>query len=361
MRKLLVVLIVLAMAVSLFAGCTPAEEPAADDTADASGASAEDTQQDEETDAAEQSNDTDDEIVIAGIYKMGDAVWFIEEGAAAEQTVKEMGAKDFNYIDVQTDPDLFLQALDNVIVQGVDGVLTCIPDQQLSQVAVEKLEEAGIPVIACDDALQDEDGNKLAPWVGISAYKIGQACGKWMVEYMQDNNLVDDEEVGILILTAETVSSCVPRTEGELAVIEEMIPDFPEERIFKGDHLTDTETGYNAASTIITGNPQIKKWMVLGVSDDGAVGAVRALEQAGLDKESCAIGLGGYLGPGEFEKEYSAFKAAAYFSAYDVGSTSATFLMDYILNGTEIPVEYAVDAVMVTKDNYKELMQEYLK
>lgn len=347
MKKLLVILMALVMTTLAFAGCSPAEDEAVDVV--------------EKVETAEPEEVADDEIVIAGIYKMGDAVWFIEEGAAAEQTVKEMGAKDFNYIDVQTDPDLFLQALDNVIVQGVDGVLTCIPDQQLSQVAVEKLAEAGIPVIACDDALQDEDGNKLAPWVGISGYKIGESCGKWMVEYMQENNLVDEEEVGILILTAETVSSCVPRTEGELAVIKEMIPEFPEERIFKGDHLTDTETGYNAASTIITGNPQIKKWMILGVSDDGAVGAVRALEQAGLDKESCAIGLGGYLAAGEFEKEYSAFKAAAYFSAYDVGSTAAASLMNNILNGTEIPQEYAVDAVIVTKDNYKELMQEYLK
>lgn len=352
MRKLLVLLLVVAMVGIMAVGCSadkPADEPAAPE---------ESTPAEE---AAPEETTEDDGIVIAGIYKMGDAVWFIEEGAASEATCKEMGAKDFIYIDVQTDPDLFLQALDNVIVQGVDGVLTCIPDQQLSQVAVGKLTEAGIPFIACDDALQDEAGNKLAPWVGISAYKIGYACGEWMANYMIENNLAEDEEVGILLLTAETVSSCVPRTEGELDAVTELLPDFPEERIFKADHLTDTETGYNAANSIITGNPQIKKWMVMGVSDDGAVGAVRSLEQAGLDKESCAIGLGGYLGPGEFEKEYSAFKSAAYFSAYDVGNTAATELMNFILNGEEIPMEYAVDAVIVTKDNYKDIMQEYLQ
>jgi L-arabinose transport system substrate-binding protein len=301
-------------------------------------------------------------IVIAGIYKMGDAVWFIEEGKASEKKCKQMGAKKFLYINVKTDANLFMQALDNVIAQRVDGVLTCIPEQQLSQVAVNKLTKAKIPVIAVDDALQNEKGNKLAPWVGIDAYNIGATAGKWMANYIKDNGLVNDKSTGILFLTADTVSSCVPRTVGEKDEILKMLPEFPKNRLFYADHKTDMESGCTAANSIITGNPQIKKWMVLSVSDDGAVGAVRALEQAGLDKESCAIGLGGYLAPGEFAKKYSAFKASAYFSAKDVGETAAKVLMEKILYGKKIPAKYAVGAKIVTKnDNLKKVMPEYVK
>lgn len=363
MKKLLVILLGLVLILSFATACAPQQSESAQDDA-----VAEDDQADAETpdteDAAED-DDTgddagDDEIVIAGIYKMGDLEWFQDEAAAAGQTAKELGAKDFNYIDVKTDPDLFLQALDNVIVQKVDGVLVCIPDQQLSKVAVQKLTDAGIPFIACDDKLEDENGVSLSPWVGISAYEIGKATMEWMVDYMIENGLDTDPEVGIMFLTADSISSCVPRTQAQRDVLADRLPDFPEERVFSGDHGGDTESGFNAASAIITGNPEIKKWMIMGIHDDGIVGGVRALEQAGLDKESCAVGLGGHLAPPEFEKEYSALKAAAYFSAYDVGSTSATYLMDYILNGTEIPMEYAVGAVMVTPDNYKDIMQEYI-
>ena len=253
-------------------------------------------------------------------------------------------------------PDTFLQAIDNVIAQKVDGVITCIPDQQLSQVTMTKLKEAGIPVVAADDPIVDSNGNKIAPWVGINAYKIGQANGEWLANYAKESGLENDPEAAVLILTMDTVSSCVPRAEGEFDKFTEILPNYPKEMIYKADYNGETEKGFNAASAIFTANPQIKKWMVMGANEEGTIGAVRALEQAGLDKDSVVIGLGGYLAKDEFKKEYSAMKAASYFSSDAVGGTSAEILMNFILNGTEMPGETAVDAIIVTKDNYVEVM-----
>lgn len=295
-------------------------------------------------------------IVIAGIYKAGDQVWFIDEGKAAEKMAKEMGAANFLFIDAKMNPDTYLQAIDNVIAQKVDGVVTCIPDQKLSKVIVDKLKEAGIPVVAADDALQDESGKKLAPWVGINAYKIGQVNGEWMANYVKNNVLENDTEAGVLILTMDTVSSCVPRTKGEEEKFKEILPNYSNEKIFKADYNGETDKGFNAAAAIITAHPEIKKWMVMSANEEGAVGAVRALEQAGLDRSSCVIGLGGYLAKDEYKKEYSAMKAATFFSSDAIGGTSVKVLMDYILKKTEIPMETAVDALVVTKDNYKDIM-----
>lgn len=296
------------------------------------------------------------EIVIAGIYKAGDQVWFIDEGKAAEKRAKELGADKFIYIDAKMNPDTYLQAIDNVIAQKVDGVITCIPDQKLSKVTVDKLNEAGIPVIAADDALQDEAGNKLAPWVGINAYKIGEANGKWMADYAKENNLDTKEDAAVLLLTMDTVSSCVPRTQGEYDKFKSEIPNYPEEKIFRADYNGETDKGFNAASAIFIAHPEIKNWMIMTANEEGAVGAVRALEQVGLDKESVVIGLGAYLAKDEFKKEYSAMKAATFFSSDAVGGTSAELLMNKITKGEEIPLETAVDALIVTKDNYKEIM-----
>lgn len=296
------------------------------------------------------------EVVIAGIYKAGDQVWFIDEGKAAEKKAKELGADKFIYIDAKMNPDTYLQAIDNVIAQKVDGVITCIPDQKLSKVTVDKLNEAGIPVIAADDALQDEAGNKLAPWVGINAYKIGEANGKWMADYAKENKLDTKEDAAVLLLTMDTVSSCVPRTQGEYDKFTSEIPNYPEEKIFRADYNGETDKGFNAASAIFIAHPEIKNWMIMTANEEGAVGAVRALEQVGLDKESVVIGLGAYLAKDEFKKEYSAMKAATFFSSDAVGGTSAELLMNKITKGEEIPLETAVDALVVTKDNYKEIM-----
>lgn len=319
------------------------------------GCSSADSGKEGEATGEKPSTSTED-MVIAGIYKAGDQVWFIDEGKAAENKAKEMGASKFIYIDAKMNPDTYLQSIDNAIAQKVSGIVTCVPDQTLSQVVVDKLKAANIPAVAADDALQDASGKKLVPWVGIDAYNIGQTNGEWMANYMNENKLVEDEGSAILMLTMDTVSSCVPRTVGALDKIKEMIPNYPDSKVFKADYNGETDKGFNAAAAIITANPQIKKWVVTAPNDEGAVGAVRALEQAGLDKESCVVGLGGYLAKDEFKKEYSALKAAAYFSSDAVGGTSVQILIDYIKEGKEMPMETAVPATIVTRENYKEVM-----
>lgn len=297
-------------------------------------------------------------LVIAGIYKAGDQTWFIDEGKASEGVVKSKGGK-WMFMDAKMNPDTYLQLIDNAIAQKVSGVLTCTPDQKLSKAVVDKLNAAKIPVIAVDDPLQDESGNKLAPWVGIDAYNIGKLNGEWMANYAKQNGLDKDKEAGVLILTMNTVSSVVPRTKGELEKFKEIIPDFPDSKVFKADYDGQTQTGFNAAAPIFTAHPEIKKWMVMTGNEEGAVGATRALEQAGLDKQSVVVGMGAYMAKDEFKKSYSAMKAAAYFSSDDVGATAAKELIDFIQNGTPIPKETAVKATIVTKDNYKKVMGKY--
>ena len=295
----------------------------------------------------------DDKLVIYGIYKAGDQTWFIDEGNAAKAKAEEMGA-EFVFVDVQMNPEQCLKAVDNAIANNADGILMCIPDQTMSQAVVDKCKEANLPIVAVDDALE-KDGKKLAPWVGIDGYKIGEANGEWLANYMKDNKLVEDEETGVLILTMDTVSSCVPRTEGAEDKLLEIIPGY--KRIYQGDTDGTTDKGYNAASAVITANPQIKNWMVLAANEESAIGGVRALETAGLDKTSCVVGLGAYLAKDEWKKSADVcMKASCYFSADSIGGASAEMLINHIKNGTEMPESTAVPAVVVTPKDYKEVM-----
>ena len=124
----------------------------------------------------------DDKLVVYGIYKAGDQTWFIDEGDAAKKAVEDAGG-EFIYVDAKMSPEEYLKAIDNAVANNASGIITCTPDQTLSQAAVDKAKDAGIPIVACDDALQDDAGEKLAPWVGINAYVIGQTNGEWMANY----------------------------------------------------------------------------------------------------------------------------------------------------------------------------------
>lgn len=345
MKKLMAIALALMLCLTVFAGCST-DEPAAPASTPASTPAAADS-----TAAPAEGG------VIYGIYKAGDQTWFIDEGDAAKAAAEAAGYT-FTYVDAKMNPEEYLKAIDNAIANGAAGVVTCIPDQTMSQAAVDKLNEAGIPVVAADDALE-VNGEKIAPWVGINAYKIGEANGEWLANYAKDNDLIGKEEVGLLLMTMDTVSSCVPRAEGEYDKFTELCPDFDTAKIFRADYDGTTDKGNTAAAAVITAHPEITTWLVTGANEEGCVGAARALESAGLDADACVVGLGGYMAKDEFKKEGgSCMKASAYFSAESVGAGSVEVLLDMI-NGKEPAMETAVDAVVVTPENYQEVMGKY--
>ncbi len=305
--------------------------------------------------AEETTASSDSKGVIYGIYKAGDQTWFIDEGEAAEAAAVEAGY-DFIYVDAKMSPEEYLRAIDNAIANNAAGIVTCTPDQTLSRAVIEKLEPSGIPVVAADDALE-ENGQKLAPWVGINAYVIGEANGQWLADYVAENNLAGDPSVALLIMTMDTVSSCVPRAEGEYDRFTAECPEFDTSRIYFADYDGTTDKGYTAADAVFTAHPEITTWLVTGANEEGTIGALRALEQAGKADNACVVGLGAYMAKDEWNANGAdtAMKASAYFPASAVGRGSIEVLLG-IINGEEVPLETAVDAVVVTPETYKDVM-----
>lgn len=347
MKKLFALILALSMLLALAACSDPAEN-----TANNGGNSQTENQGGNDT------ADTGDgsKGVIYGIYKAGDQTWFIDEGDAAKAAAEAAGY-EFTYVDAKMSPEEYLKAIDNAIANNAAGIVTCIPDQTMSQAVIDKCKEANMPVVAADDALE-VDGEKLAPWVGINAYAIGEANGEWLANYVKENVTLGPD-VGLLLMTMDTVSSCVPRAEGEYDKFTELCPDFDTNLIFRADYDGTTDKGNTAATAVITAHPEIKTWLVTGANEEGCIGAARALESAGLDANACVVGLGGYMAKDEFKKEGgSCVKASAYFSAEQVGAGSIEVLLQ-LINGEEPAMETAVDATVVTPENYVEVMGKY--
>lgn len=348
MKKTLSVLLALSTAMISLVGCSstaPASTAAAAPSA-AAGSTA------PASSAAGQASNG--KLKVYGIYKAGDQTWFIDEGAAAKKAVEAAGG-EFIFVDAKMSPEEYLKAIDNAIANHASGVVTCIPDQTMSQSVVTKLTNAKIPVVAADDALQDASGKKVAPWVGIDAYAIGELNGKWLADYVKKNNLASKSDVGLLIMTMDTVSSCVPRAKGENDAFTKDCPEFNKSKIVKCDYDGTTDKGNTAAAAVFTAHPEIKTWLVTGANEEGTVGACRALESAGLSKNACVVGLGAYLAKDEFKKPNSPMKAATYFSSDSIGTGSIKVLQDMIA-GKTVKQETAVSAEIVTPDNYKQVM-----
>lgn len=302
-------------------------------------------------------NNKKSDLVIAIIYKTLDEDWFQEESEAAKNKALEMGAKDVITIDAKMNPDVYLSALDNLITQKVNGILICVPDQKLSKITVDRCKKSNITVIACDDPLTDNDGNYLTPFVGIDSNQIGRDMTNLMVDYLEKNNkLTDLKSSGLLLMSMDSVSSCIPRTEGQLERFKDRLPEFPKENIFQSEYNGQSEKSFYSAASTINNNKNIKNWFVMSANEAGTIGAIKALEQSGLAENTVVVGLGGYVAKDEFQKANSPLIASAYISPTEVGEIAAKELMENLLFNKTIPDKYLVKDKIITKDNYKSLI-----
>lgn len=308
-----------------------------------------------------------EDILIGAIYRDLTQTWFENESNAAQQTADDLGI-EILIGDAQEDPAVLTDVLDSFITQGIQGLIINTCDQGLSQIIVDKCDAAGIPVVAVDVPLIDENEENIAPAVILDSYLCGQQTAEWLLNYVEENGGMEDPSTtGYLILAMETVTSCIPRADGQYDYFTENCPDFPAENIFRVDYGEgSSDSGYNAAAATITAHPEIETWYIVSSNDEGAVGAARYLEEIGLDENAVCVGIDGYLAADEFKKDSSPVKASAYLDSGTVAEVSVTALYENLVNGTEIFGEYKEEnqeygvypfgSVMVTKDNYEEIM-----
>ena len=298
---------------------------------------------------------------IYGIYK-SEGTYFVNEAEAAEAQMMALGEKygfegTWHFLTSENDPEKCMTQVETAIADNADAILICVPDQTMSQSIVDACEAAGVIVVAVDDALIDSASSILAPWFGIDAYNIGYSAGEWMSKYAADNNLLDDSKTGILYMTMDTVTSCVPRIQGERDAWADAHGAALSERTFSADYLGTQEEAYNNGLAVITGNPDISNWLVMVANEPGAMGAAAALETSGLEGNSCVISLGCDEIAGLWEVgSYNVIRSAAYFSGKVVGKESMNAIVEYIINGTEIPSEYATPAVICDPETAADIM-----
>lgn len=280
--------------------------------------------------------------LLAFICKDLSQEWFVGTSTAMKETAMSLGARDLLLYDCAMSPDKYMTALDSAIARKVDVLIVCPPDQQLSQITVQRCEEAGIKVMADDDGLIDENGIHIAPALELDAYVVGAGQGKWLAGYAMENSLdADLASTAYLALTMEQVSSAAPRSEGAIDAFLEKNTRFPSGKVIKADYDGTSDKAFNVAAATITANPGIKTWFVTAPNDEGALGATRALEQAGLDRNAVVVGIGGYLAVDEFKKDFSCFMATAYIDPVLDGTIAATAAMKWYNEGVVPYQEYA--------------------
>jgi L-arabinose transport system substrate-binding protein len=298
-----------------------------------------------------------EKIRIGFLVKAPDEAWFRNEWAFAQKCADDHG---FDLVKIGApDGEKVLSAIDNLGAQNCRGFVICTPDVRLGPAIVAKAGTYGMKVYTVDDQFVGAGGEFMdVPYMGISARAIGEMVGETLFKEFQKRGWSTNETAACAI-TFDELHTVKERTDGATAAL--VKAGFPAERIHRvAQKTTDVPGGFDAANVLLTQHPEVKRWLVFSVNDEGVLGAVRALEGRGLGADSViGVGIGGTTAIQEFKKqEPTGFFATCLLSPRRHGYEAAERLFQWIRDGIEPPKDIRTAGIMVTRDNCAQVMRE---
>lgn len=299
-----------------------------------------------------------DKPKIAFIVKQPEEPWFQLEWKFADQAAQK---DDFDLIKIAaTDGEQVLPKIENAAAQGAKGLIICSPDVRLGPAILARANQRGMKLMSVDDQLVDDQGKPLdVHHLGISARKIGNSVGDALNAEMKKRGWTS-ADTALLLVTRDELDTAKERTEGEAESLTKA--GFPADKIYRApEKTTDVPGSRDAATVVLTQHPEVKHWLVTAMNDSGALGAVRATEAFNLKPENvCAIGINGDTGViDEFKKPTpSGLFGSILLQARRHGYDTADMMFHWIKDGKEPPKTTYTDGVLITRDNYQQVMKD---
>ena len=224
--------------------------------------------------------------------------------------------------------------IDNFIAMGVKGMLLTPTDSFALASAVKRVRDAGIPVVTGDMTVFNAPVNAT---VESDNYYAGYVVGEWMVKYYKQLEKSTDQERPFQVVCGlfSQANSCRDRQEG----FEKAISEGPEgliEIIAKQEQKgVAVDQGYQFAQNVLTANEDLDA-MFYGCNDNFALGALKAIQEAGKEDEVIVTGVDGQVEAVNEINANTAFKCTGAQHPQVIGHVAALRLLD-LLEGKEVP------------------------
>lgn len=280
--------------------------------------------------------------------KIGFSIYYTvdEVGAMILETLKadakeagiELLVNDANY-----DQNAQNQAIEQWILEGVNGVIICPCDFTGVKPALDALKEAAIPVVSIN-----------APLAGSVDSIIMSECveqGKLAGETLEAKLLEDGEDLkGEIVI--QTLPFVHPNAATRIAGFKKVFEKYPGVKMIE---LTGTspEDHYTAFEGAMQANPNMLG--AFGLYASATIGMNNAKKAAGKDIPLTSIDNDKLILAGIYNGE---ILGSASYSATVPANWAVTAIVNK-LNGVEIPGIYYYPNTMVTKDNVEEMFSFY--
>ena len=213
--------------------------------------------------------------IVLGFSQIGaESEWRTANSESIKSSAKEAGI-DLKFADAQQKQENQIKAIRSFIAQKVD-VIAFSPVVESGWGAVlREAKAAKIPVILTDRAVNEKDESLWVSFMGSDFVEEGRKAGRWLVDKMKDQK----GEVNIVELQGTVGSApAIDRKKG----FEEIIKADPKFKIIRSQTGDFTRAkGKEVMEAFL--KAEGKKINVLYAhNDDMAIGAIQAIEEAGM-------------------------------------------------------------------------------
>lgn len=266
----------------------------------------------------------------------------------AKAKVEEYDNLELIVVDGQSDPAKEINAIENWVTQGVDGIMLSAIDAEAVAPYLKRAQEKGIfvlgaihpvPTVDLDASLTLDEYN--------FGYMSGVEAGKWIRDKLGG-------KAKCAILAYDNLKHVIARGDGIRDGILEMAPNA--EIVVRQDaYLPDV--GMKVIEAALQAHPDLK--VIQGINDSGALGAYEAVRSAGKDTSDFWVGGNDATHEGlEKIKAGGIYKCSVDISPYQSGQIEVEMMMK-LINGVDFKRHEKVPMVAVMANNVDEYLKRY--
>lgn len=209
----------------------------------------------------------------------------------ADTMTAEAAPHGYQVLVVSADDNVKKQSdqIDDFIVKGVTAIVLNPVDSNSIGPAIQRANEAGIPVFTNDLGYAGDDA-EIVSHIATDNLQGGQLAGQAMVK------AIGDSGGKVAIVDFPQAESCQLRVKGFMETIDAHNAKEGSAKIeivARLDGGGDRNQGHDAAKDIIESNPDLAG--LFAINDPSALGAHKALVAAGKDEQVTIIGFDGQV------------------------------------------------------------------
>lgn len=299
------------------------------------------------------SGNSGDNPLFVAINRGATQQYFIDLQSAFKAKIEELGgtAKVF---DAKEDPALTISLMNDAVSAGAKGIAVSAQNSDLGPALAKIATDAGVAFLATDSTQKDASGAPV-PFVGFDGKAMGTSVGNKVVTLLDESGWLKDSsvKVGVLSVEAQSISVCEDRTNASKDILNKS--GFPAGNIYQAPYDGSTTAAQSAAGPVITAHPDVTNWVIFSCNDEGVLGAINALNTAGVSpKNVLGVGIGAYEACKAWAaNQPSGFKAALFISGLDVGAAAAEALWNNVVKNEPLPAFTSAKSTVVDASTFK--------